>query len=134
MAAVVNKVILVGYLGANPDVRYMPNGTPTATISLATTETWKDRNTQEKKERTDWHRVVFFDGLAKTAAEFLKTGSQVYIEGRLRNRKWQDGNGVDRYTTEIVVRDLQMLGKAPNAVSAPVSDEPPIDDYFDGDQ
>lgn len=134
MAAVVNKVILVGYLGANPDVRYMPNGTPTATISLATTETWKDRNTQEKKERTDWHRVVFFDGLAKTAAEFLKTGSQVYIEGRLRNRKWQDGNGVDRYTTEIVVRDLQMLGKAPNAVSAPVSDEPPMADYFDGDQ
>lgn len=132
MAAVVNKVILVGYLGAEPDVRYMPNGTPTAAISLATTETWKDRNTQERKERTDWHRVVFFDGLAKTAGEYLKAGSQVYIEGRLRNRKWTDKQGVERYITEVVVRDLQMLGKAPNAVSAPVSDEPPMDD-FDGD-
>ena len=132
MAAAVNKVILVGYLGANPDVRYMPNGTPTATIRLATTETWKDRNTKERKERTDWHRVVFFDGLAKTAAEYLKTGSQVYVEGRLRNRKWQDSNGVDRYTTEIVVLDLQMLGKAPHVERAPVSDEPPMDD-FDGD-
>lgn len=131
MAAVVNKVILVGYLGAEPDVRYMPNVTPTAAISLATTETWKDRNTQERRERTDWHRVVFFDGLAKTAGEYLKTGSQVYIEGRLRNRKWTDKQGVERYTTEIVVRDLQMLGKAPNAVSAPVSDEPPMDDFDD---
>ncbi|OAI04894.1 single-stranded DNA-binding protein [Methylomonas methanica] len=133
MAAVVNKVILVGYLGADPDMRYMPNGTPTATISLATTETWKDRNTKERKERTDWHRVVFFDGLAKTAGEYLKTGSQVYIEGRLRNRRWQDNTGADRFTTEIVARDLQMLGKAPHAVSAPALDEPPLDNYEDGD-
>ncbi|CAA9890778.1 Single-stranded DNA-binding protein 1 [Candidatus Methylobacter favarea] len=131
--AVLNKVSLIGHFGADPVIRYMPNGTPTVTINLATTETWKDRQSGEKKERTGWHRVVFFNGLAKTVGEYLKSGSQVYVEGKLRNRKWKDSNNVDRYTTEIVVHDLQMLGKAPNAVSAPVVDEPPLSDDFEDD-
>ena len=105
----VNKVILVGNLGQDPDVRYMPNGNAVANISVATSETWKDKNTGEQQERTEWHRVVLFRRLGEIAGEYLKKGSKVYIEGRLQTRKWQDQNGQDRYTTEIVGDNMQML-------------------------
>ncbi|KHF26403.1 single-stranded DNA-binding protein [Solemya velum gill symbiont] len=113
----VNKVILVGNLGKDPDVRYMPNGNAVANITLATSETWKDKNTGEQQEKTEWHRVVMFRRLGEIAGEYLKKGSKVYIEGRLQTRKWQDNNGQDRYTTEIVADQMQMLdsrgGSAP---------------------
>ncbi|WP_010597637.1 single-stranded DNA-binding protein [Rickettsiella massiliensis] len=110
MARGINKVILIGHLGADPEVCSMPNGTAVATINVATGETWKDKQTGEKQERTEWHRVVFFQRLAEIVRDFLKKGSQVYIEGRLQTRKWQDKNGQDRFTTEIIANDLQMLG------------------------
>ena len=110
MARGVNKVILVGNLGRDPEVRYMPSGNAVANVTLATTESWKDKQTGEKQERTEWHNVVFFSRLAEIAGEYLKKGSQVYVEGSLRTRKWQDKNGNDRYTTEIVANDMQMLG------------------------
>lgn len=109
MARGINKVILIGNLGADPEVRYMPNGNAVTTIRLATSEQWKDRETGEQQERTEWHRVVFFNRLAEIAGEYLKKGSKVYIEGGLRTRKWQDKSGADRYTTEIVVNEMQML-------------------------
>jgi single-strand DNA-binding protein len=105
----VNKVILVGNLGQDPEVRYMPNGTAVANISVATSETWKDKNTGDNQERTEWHRVVMFRRLGEIAGEYLKKGSKVYIEGKLQTRKWQDQNGQDRYTTEIVADQMQML-------------------------
>ncbi len=110
--ASVNKVILVGNLGKDPDVRYAPNGGGDAitTITLATTETWKDKSSGEKREATEWHRVVFFRKLADIAGQYLKKGSQVYIEGSLKTRKWQDKDGQDRYTTEIVADEMKMLG------------------------
>lgn len=107
--ASVNKVILIGNLGADPEVRYMPSGDAITNIRLATTDTWKDKN-GEKQERTEWHRVAFFGKLAEIAGEYLKKGSQVYLEGRLQTRKWQDKEGHDRYTTEIVADRMQMLG------------------------
>ncbi len=107
--ASVNKVILIGNLGADPEVRYMPSGDAITNIRLATTDTWKDKN-GEKQERTEWHRVAFFGKLAEIAGEYLKKGSQVYVEGRLQTRKWQDKDGQDRYTTEIVADRMQMLG------------------------
>lgn len=110
MARGVNKVILVGNLGADPEVKYMPNGNAVANVTLATSETWKDKQSGENKEKTEWHRVVFFRRLAEIAGEYLKKGSQVYIEGKLQTRKWQDKNGNDRYTTEIVANEMQMLG------------------------
>jgi single-strand DNA-binding protein len=113
MARGINKVILVGNLGQDPEVRYLPNGGAVATISIATSETWKDKQTGEQKERTEWHRVVIFGRLAEIAGEYLRRGSQVYIEGALQTRKWQDQAGQDRYTTEIVVNIggvLQILG------------------------
>lgn len=131
MVAAVNKVILIGYLGADPELRYLPNGKPTVAVSLATTESWKDKGTQEKKERTDWHRIVFFSGLAEIAADYLTTGSQIYVEGRLRNRKWEDKKGIERYTTEIIVDDLQMLGKAPSTEHPPINENPPLDNADD---
>ncbi|WP_392562768.1 single-stranded DNA-binding protein [Orbus sturtevantii] len=109
----INKVILVGNLGQDPEVRYLPNGGAVANISVATSETWKDKQTGEQKDRTEWHRVVIFGKLAEIAGEYLKKGSQVYIEGQLQTRKWQDQSGQDRYTTEIVVNiggTLQILG------------------------
>lgn len=109
MAKGVNLVVLVGNLGNEPDVKYSPNGGAIANISLATSETWKDKNTGEQKEKTEWHRVVFFRRLAEIAAEYLHKGSKVYIRGKLQTRKWQDSNGQDRYTTEIVAEELQML-------------------------
>ena len=108
--AAVNKVILLGNLGADPETRYMPNGDAVATVRLATTETWKDRNSGEKREATEWHRVVFFRKLAEIVGQYLKKGSSVYIEGRIRTRKWQDKDGQDRYTTEIEATEMQMLG------------------------
>ena len=106
----VNKVILLGNLGADPETRYMPNGDAVATVRLATTETWKDRNSGEKREATEWHRVVFFRKLAEIVGQYLKKGSSVYIEGRIRTRKWQDKDGQERYTTEIEATEMQMLG------------------------
>lgn len=118
MARGINKVILVGNVGTDPDVRYLPNGNPVANISIATSESWKDKQTGEKQERTEWHRVVFFNRLAEIVSEYLKKGSKVYVEGSLRTRKWQDQNGTDKYTTEIIASEMQMLdargGAAPN--------------------
>jgi single-strand DNA-binding protein len=105
----VNKVILVGNLGQDPDVRSMPNGNAVTKINVATGETWKDKNTGQQQERTEWHRVVAFSRLAEIMGEYLHKGSKVYIEGSLRTNKWQDQNGQDRYTTEIVANDMQML-------------------------
>lgn len=113
MARGVNKVILVGNLGGDPEVRYMPNGNAVTNVTIATTDSWKDKQTGQQQERTEWHRVVFFGRLAEVAGEYLRKGSQVYIEGALRTRKWQDQSGNDRYTTEIVVDingQMQMLG------------------------
>jgi single-strand DNA-binding protein len=109
--ASVNKVILVGNLGKDPETRYMPNGDQVTNITVATSETWKDKGTGEQKEATEWHRVVFFRRLAEIAGQYLKKGSQVYIEGSLKTRKWQGQDGQDRYTTEIVASEMKMLGK-----------------------
>ena len=108
--ASVNKVILIGNLGRDPETRYLPSGGAVTNISIATTDTWKDKTSGEKKEATEWHRVVFFNRLAEIAGEYLKKGSQIYVEGRLRTRKWQDKEGQDKYTTEIVCDTMQMLG------------------------
>ncbi len=124
MARGVNKVILVGNLGSDPEVKYMPSGSAVANVSIATTDSWKDKGTGERQERTEWHRVVFFNRLAEIAGEYLRKGSQVYIEGRLQTRKWQDQSGNDRYTTEIVANDMQMLGGRGGGGSASF-DEPP---------
>lgn len=110
MARGINKVILVGNLGKDPEIRYTANGAAVANVTLATTDSWKDKQTGEKQERTEWHRVVFFSRLAEIVGEYLKKGSQIYVEGRLQTRKWQDQSGQDRYTTEIVGNDMQMLG------------------------
>ena len=111
MARGINKAIIVGNLGRDPEVRYTANGSAVANITVATSESWKDKQSGERQERTEWHRVVFFGRLAEIAEEYLKKGSQVYIEGSIRTQKWQDKeSGQDRYTTEIVARDMQMLG------------------------
>ncbi len=110
MARGINKVILVGNLGADPETRYMPSGGAVTNLSLATSETWKDKQSGEQKERTEWHKVAMFNRLAEIAAEYLRKGSQVYIEGKLRTRKWQDRDGNDRYTTEVIADEMQMLG------------------------
>ncbi len=104
----VNKVILVGNLGNDPEVRYMPNGNAVANVSVATSETWKDKNTGEQQERTEWHRVVFFNRLAEIVEQYLKKGSKIFVEGRLQTRSWEQ-DGVKRYTTEIVANEMQML-------------------------
>ena len=131
MARGVNKAIIVGNLGQDPEVRYTASGTAVTNVSVATTDSWKDRQSGEQKERTEWHRVVFFSRLAEIAAEYLKKGSQVYIEGRIQTEKWQDKDGNDRWTTKIVGRDMNMLGSrgggdiqggpAPDSGSAPES-------------
>ena len=110
MARGINKVILVGNLGADPETRYMPSGGAVTNLSIATSETWKDKQTGEQKDRTEWHKVAMFNRLAEIAAEYLRKGSQVYIEGKLRTRKWQDRDGNDRYTTEVIADEMQMLG------------------------
>lgn len=109
MARGINKVILIGNLGQDPEARYLPSGGAVANISIATSETWKDKQTGQPQERTEWHRVVFFNRLAEVVSEYLRKGSKVYIEGSLRTRKWQDKEGRDQYTTEIVAGEMQML-------------------------
>ena len=109
MAKGINKVILVGNLGNDPETRYMPSGGAVTTVSVATSDTWKDKTTGEPKEKTEWHRVVFFNRLGEIAGQYLKKGSKIYVEGSLRTNKWQDNNGNDRYTTEIIGREMQML-------------------------
>ncbi len=116
--ASVNKVILVGNLGADPEVRYMPNGDAVANVRLATTESWKDKASGEKREITEWHRVVFYRKLAEIVGQYLKKGSAVYVEGRIRTRKWQDKEGQERYTTEIEASEMQMLGGRQGASSS----------------
>lgn len=116
--ASVNKVILVGNLGADPELRYTTSGDAVANISVATTDTWKDKATGEKKESTEWHRIVFYKKLAEIVGEYLKRGSQVYIEGSLRTRKWTDKEGQERYTTEIVADEMKMLGGRQSEQSA----------------
>lgn len=123
MARGVNKVILIGNLGRDPEVRYMPNGQAVANVTLATSEAWKDKNTGEQQERTEWHRVVFYRRLAEIAGEYLKKGSRVYVEGKLQTRKW-DKDGQTHYTTEIIANEMQMLdtrgaGASTNFSSAP---------------
>ena len=109
MARGVNKVILVGNLGQDPEINYMPSGDAVANISVATSESWKDKETGQPQERTEWHRVVFYKRLAEIVGEYLKKGSKIYVQGKLRTRKWQDQSGQDRYTTEIVASEMQML-------------------------
>ena len=129
MARGINKVILIGNLGKDPETRYMPSGGAVTKVTLATSETWKDKNSGEQQERTEWHRVVFFNRLGEIAGEYLKKGSKIYVEGSLRTRKWQGQDGQDRYTTEIVASEMQMLDSrggttsfdAPQTQSAPRS-------------
>lgn len=123
--ASVNKVILIGNLGADPEIRYMPNGDPVATFNIATTDTWKDKQTGEKKEATEWHRIVIFRKLAEIAGQYLKKGAPIYIEGALKTRKWQDKAGQDRYTTEIVADQMKMLGKRENGGPPPMGSTAP---------
>ena len=125
MARGINKVILVGNLGSDPEVRYTASGDAVANVNVATAESWKDKQTGEKQERTEWHRVVMFKRLGEIAGEYLKKGSQVYIEGKLQTRKWQDKNGNDRYTTEIVANDMQMLGSRGGSASYNNESAPP---------
>ncbi len=121
MARGINKVILIGNVGQDPEVKYMPSGGAVTNISVATSETWKDKNTGQPQERTEWHRVVFFNRLGEIAGEYLRKGSKVYIEGSLRTRKWQGQDGSDRYTTEIVASEMQMLDSR-GGDSAPMND------------
>lgn len=125
MARGINKVILIGNLGADPDVRYTPSGSAVANLTVATSDTWKDKASGERKEKTEWHRVVLFSRLGEIAGEYLKKGSKVYIEGRLQTRKWQDKNGTDRYTTEIIGNELQMLDSRGGGDFASNSDNAP---------
>lgn len=113
MSASVNKVILVGHTGNAPELRYLPNGDAVANVSLATSETWKDKNTGEKKEATEWHRLVMYRRTAEVAGEYVGKGAQIYVEGRLQTKKWTDKEGVERYTTEVVVESLKLLDKKP---------------------
>ncbi len=124
MARGINKVILIGNLGKDPEVRYMPSGSAVANITLATSESWKDKQSGDQQERTEWHRVVFFNRLAEIAGEYLKKGAKVYIEGSLRTKKWQGQDGQDRYTTEIVANEMQMLDSRGGG-SASFAGEPP---------
>ena len=150
MARGVNKVILIGNLGQDPEVKYMPNGNAVANITIATSESWKDKNTGEQVDKTEWHRVVFFRRLAEIVGEYLKKGSKIYVEGKLQTRKWQDNNGQDRYTTEIIANEMQMLdsrgggsgdfnqssmgGQQQSAPSAPSQAAPaPVNNDFDDD-
>ena len=153
MARGVNKAMIIGTLGQDPDVKYTASGSPVVNVSVATNESWKDKQTGETQERTEWHRIVVFGKLAEICAQYLKKGSQVYFEGRIQTRKWQDQTGNDRYSTEIVANDMQMLGGRPGGASssnsvpfnppsqqastsqrsapAPAAAAAPIDDGFD---
>lgn len=143
MARGVNKAIIIGTLGQDPEVKYTAGGSAVVNIGVATNETWKDKQTGEAQERTEWHRIVMFGKLAEIAAQYLKKGSQAYFEGRIQTRKWQDKSGQDRYTTEIVANEMQMLGGKSSSSTVPFdppakeSDESkqpetaPVDDGFD---
>jgi single-strand DNA-binding protein len=139
MARGINKVILIGNLGADPETRYMPSGSAVTNLRLATTDQWRDKESGEQQERTEWHNVAMFGRLAEIGAEYLRKGSQVYVEGRLRTRKWQDRDGNDRWTTEIVANEMQMLGGRSGGSGAPAhSSEPkressaaPVEDFDD---
>lgn len=145
MARGVNKVILVGNCGKDPETRYMPSGGAVTNISIATSESWKDKQSGETKERTEWHNIVFFNRLAEIVGEYVRKGSQIYVEGALRTRKWQDKSGQDRYTTEVVASEMQMLGSrqgggdsyAPAQTSNQSSQPQPaaavVEDGFDDD-
>jgi single-strand DNA-binding protein len=147
MARGINKVILVGNLGKDPEVRYTPSGLAVANITIATSEGWKDKQSGEMQEKTEWHRVVFYQRLAEIAGEYLRKGSKVYVEGRLQTRKWQDKNtGQDRYTTEIIASEMQMLDskggssgsdssayEKPMAAATGTADAAPALDSFDDD-
>jgi len=145
MARGVNKVILVGTCGKDPETRYMPSGGAVTSVSVATNESWKDKQTGEKQERTEWHNITFFGRLAEIAGEYLKKGSQVYIEGSLRTEKWQDKQGQDRYTTKVIANEMQMLGGRPGggdfnsaptqqqSQPQPANQPAPVDDSFDDD-
>lgn len=122
MARGINKVILIGNLGADPEVRYTPANTAVCNISVATTDQWRDKQTGEQQEKTEWHKVVMFNRLGEIAGEYLKKGSKVYIEGRLQTRKWQGQDGQDRYTTEIVANEMQMLDGRSGSGAAPMDD------------
>jgi single-strand DNA-binding protein len=122
MARGVNKVILVGNLGADPETRYTAGGSAVTNVRLATTDSWRDKQSGEQQERTEWHRVVFWGRLAEIAAEYLRKGSQIYVEGRIQTRKWQGQDGQDRWTTEIVGNEMQMLGSRGGAQSPPPPD------------
>ena len=124
MARGINKVILIGNLGADPETRAMPSGTTVANLRVATSESWRDKQTGEQQERTEWHRVALFGRLAEVAGEYLRKGSQVYIEGSLRTRKWQDKQGNERYSTEIVGNELQMLGGRAGAAAGAAAGAP----------
>jgi single-strand DNA-binding protein len=124
MARGINKVILIGHLGADPETKSMPSGTAVANLRIATTEAYKDKQSNEWQERTEWHRVALFDRLAEVAGEYLRKGSQVYIEGRLRTRKWQDKQGNDRYSTEVIASDMQMLGGRGGGAGASAESRP----------
>ncbi|MCL1076775.1 single-stranded DNA-binding protein [Parashewanella spongiae] len=115
----VNKVILVGNLGQDPEVRYMPNGGAVTNFTIATSETWKDKQSGEQKEKTEWHRIVIYQRLAEIAGEYLRKGSKIYVEGRLQTRKWQNQQGQDQYTTEIIVNEMQMLDSRQSGQGAP---------------
>ena len=142
MARGINKALLIGNLGADPEVRYTAGGSAVANVRLATAESWRDKDSGEQQERTEWHRVVFFGRLAEIVGEYLRKGSQVYVEGRIQTRKWQDRDGNDRYSTEIVANEMQMLGGRsdgggdPRPAAAPATapagpDEPPMEDFDD---
>lgn len=122
--ASVNKVIIVGNLGADPEIRYMPDGNAVCNIRVATSESWRDKNTGERQERTEWHRIVFYRKLADIAGQYLKKGSQVYVEGKIKTRKWQDKDGQDRYSTEIEATEMTMLGKR-EGMGDPAGASPP---------
>lgn len=122
--ASVNKVILVGNLGRDPETRYMPNGEAVTNVTIATSDNWTDKSSGEKKEATEWHRVTFYRRLAEVAGEYLKKGSQIYVEGKLRTRKWQDKEGQDRYTTEVIADVMQMLGGRGGAGGGEESSQP----------
>ncbi len=131
----VNKVILVGNLGKDPEIRFMPSGGAVANVTVATSESWKDKNTGEQKEQTEWHRVIFFNRLAEVVGEYLKKGSKIYVEGALQTRKWQDQSGQDRYTTEIKASTMQMLDNrgsgSGQGFSNSEQNHPAMDDFDD---
>lgn len=124
MARGINKVILVGNVGGDPEVRYLPNGNAVTTLSVATSESWKDKTTGEKQDRTEWHRVVCFNRLGEIAGEYVRKGSKLYVEGSLRTRKWQDQQGQDKYTTEIIASDIQMLDSKGGSSASGYEDMP----------